>query len=137
MYFARPGWFLRTASYREEMLKANAHINWQPAFIKEGRFGNWLENTIDWNVTRERYWGSPFPVWTCTEEGCDGEVCASSLDELRRLAGSGIDKILYNEKIGQIDLHKPLIDRVKIPCPKCSKPMDQRISFWIPGSTPA
>jgi len=125
MYFARPGWFLRTASYREEMLKANSHINWQPHFIKEGRFGNWLENTIDWNVTRERYWGSPFPVWTCAADGCDGEICIGNLEELRRLAGSEVDKILYSDKIGQVDLHKPLIDRVKIPCPKCRQPMDR------------
>lgn len=125
MYFARPGWFLRTASYRQEMLKANSYINWQPNFIKEGRFGNWLENTIDWNVTRERYWGSPFPVWTCGSPGCDGEICVGSLADLRELAGPDVDGILYNEKIGQIDLHKPLIDRVKIPCPKCNRPMER------------
>jgi isoleucyl-tRNA synthetase len=123
MYFARPGWFLRTASFSQEMLKANSHINWQPSYIKDGRFGNWLENTIDWNVTRERYWGSPLPVWTCPQEGCAGEICVGSLEELRRLAGPEADKLLFNEKIGQIDLHKPLIDRVKIPCPKCSTPM--------------
>ncbi|RJP80184.1 MAG: isoleucine--tRNA ligase [Candidatus Zixiibacteriota bacterium] len=125
MYFARPGWFLRTASYREEMLKANSYINWQPPFIKEGRFGNWLENTIDWNVTRERYWGSPLPVWTCRRPGCDGEICAGSLDELRALAGPDLDRILYNEKTGGLDLHKPLIDRVKIPCPRCGETMER------------
>ena len=125
MYFARPGWFIRTASYRQEMLRANSHINWQPSFIKDGRFGNWLENTIDWNVTRERYWGSPFPMWTCDKPGCSGEICVGSLEELCRLAGPEADKILYNDKIGQIDLHKPLIDRVKIPCPECSAPMSR------------
>jgi isoleucyl-tRNA synthetase len=123
MYFARPGWFIRTASYSQEMLKANQHINWQPAYIKEGRFGNWLENTIDWNVTRERYWGSPFPVWTCDKPGCSGEICVGSLEELRSLAGAEADKILYNEKTGGVDLHKPLIDRITIPCPECSEPM--------------
>ncbi|MFH1861907.1 MAG: isoleucine--tRNA ligase [bacterium] len=125
MYFARPGWFIRTASYREEMLKANSHINWQPPYIKEGRFGNWLAGTIDWNVTRERYWGSPFPMWTCRTPGCNGEICVASLDELRSLAGAEVDQILYNEKSGGIDLHKPLIDRVKIPCPTCQKPMER------------
>jgi isoleucyl-tRNA synthetase len=130
MYFARPGWFLRTASYRDEMLTANSYIHWQPGFIKEGRFGNWLQNTIDWNVTRERYWGSPLPVWTCAEPGCGEEICVGSLDELRSLAGPETDQILYNEKIGQIDLHKPLIDRITIPCPRCSKPM-QRENFVL------
>ncbi len=123
MYFARPGWFIRTASYRDEMLKANSHINWQPGHIKEGRFGNWLENTIDWNVTRERYWGSPLPLWTCDDPECQGELCVGSLDELRRSAIEDVDKILFNQKIGEIDLHKPLIDRVHIPCPECGKPM--------------
>ncbi|TKJ40469.1 isoleucine--tRNA ligase [candidate division LCP-89 bacterium B3_LCP] len=123
MYFARPGWFLRTASYSQEMQTANQHINWQPGHIKQGRFGNWLENTIDWNVTRERYWGSPFPVWTCDGPGCKGEVCIGSLTELLEAAGHDAEKILYNEKIGSIDLHKPLIDRIKIPCPECSSQM--------------
>jgi isoleucyl-tRNA synthetase len=123
MYFARPGWFIRTASYRDEMLRANTYINWQPDYIKDGRFGNWLENTIDWNVTRERYWGSPFPVWTCDKPGCEGELCVGSLDELRSAANCDVDEILFNEKVGYVDLHKPLIDRVTIPCPECTANM--------------
>jgi len=123
MYFARPGWFIRTASYRQEMLTANSFINWQPAHIKEGRFGNWLENTIDWNVSRERYWGSPLPVWTCDEPGCKGELCFGNYEELKAAAEQNTDEVLFNEKIGHVDLHKPLIDRITVPCPECGKSM--------------
>ncbi|MFH1735973.1 MAG: isoleucine--tRNA ligase [bacterium] len=123
MYFARPGWFIRTASYRQEMLTANSHINWQPGHIKAGRFGNWLENTIDWNVTRERYWGSPLPLWTCDEPGCKGEICFGNYEELKAAAEQNTDEALFNEKIGHVDLHKPLIDRVTVPCPDCGKSM--------------
>jgi len=105
MYFPRPAWFIRTTALKEMMLEANQHIGWKPEHVRDGRFGNWLENVQDWNVTRERYWGSPLPVWQ-TEDGSEA-VCVESLDELHRLAHeSGMDLAR------DWDPHKPAIDKV-------------------------
>ncbi|MBK6766300.1 MAG: class I tRNA ligase family protein [bacterium] len=105
MYFPRPAWFIRATALREMMLEANQHIGWRPDHVRDGRFGNWLENVQDWNVTRERYWGSPLPVWQ-TEDGSES-VCVESLGELHRLAHeSGLD--LSRDW----DPHKPAIDKI-------------------------
>ncbi len=82
MYFPRPAWFIRTTALKDMMLEANRLIGWKPEHIREGRFGNWLENVTDWNVTRERFWGSPLPVWQ-TEDGSES-VCVSSLPNCAR-----------------------------------------------------
>lgn len=109
MYFAKSSWFLRTSSFKDEMLAANEDINWYPEYIKHGRFGNWLSNNIDWSVSRERYWGSPLPIWTCVE--CAERVCVGSLAELGELLGKPLPE--------DFDPHKPHIDKVELPCRKC------------------
>ena len=105
MYFPRPAWFIRTTALRDMMMEANTFIGWKPEHIRDGRFGNWLENISDWNVTRERYWGSPLPIWQ-TEDGSES-VCIESLAELHRyaeLSGASLPD--------DFDPHKPQIDQV-------------------------
>ncbi len=105
MYFPRPAWFIRTTAVKDMMLEANKLIGWKPEHIREGRFGNWLENVADWNVTRERYWGSPLPVWQ-TEDGSES-VCVESISELAWLVQKGGGVLPDN-----FDPHKPQIDDV-------------------------
>ncbi|MDD5087889.1 MAG: class I tRNA ligase family protein [bacterium] len=105
MYFPRPAWFIRTTALKEMMIEANKHIGWKPDHIRDGRFGNWLENVTDWNVTRERYWGSPLPVWS-TENG-DESVCVESIAELRALVEKSGGKLPDD-----FDPHKPQIDEI-------------------------
>jgi isoleucyl-tRNA synthetase len=98
IYYAKTGWYVRTTERREELLAANETINWYPEHIKHGRFGKWLENNVDWALSRERYWGTPLPIWRAD----DGEVvCIGSLDELRALGAEIPD-----------DLHRPYVDDV-------------------------
>ena len=98
IYYAKTGWYVRTTERREELLAANETINWYPEHIKHGRFGKWLENNVDWALSRERYWGTPLPIWRAE----DGEVvCIGSRDELRALGAEIPD-----------DLHRPFVDDV-------------------------
>ena len=98
IYYAKTGWYVRTTERREELLAANGTINWYPEHIKHGRFGKWLENNVDWALSRERYWGTPLPIWRAD----DGEVvCIGSRDELRTLGAEIPD-----------DLHRPFVDDV-------------------------
>jgi len=113
MYYSKSGWFLRTSAFKNQMLKANEDINWYPEHIKYGRFGKWLENNVDWAISRERYWGSPLPIWTCTE--CNEQVCVGSLKELSELREEPLP--------GNFDPHKPAIDKVELTCSKCGSVM--------------
>ena len=112
MYFARTSWFIRTSALREQLLAANAEINWYPGYIKDGRFGNWLENNIDWGVSRDRYWGSPMPIWSCA---CGKQLCVASKAELQQYVSQPMDQ--------ELDLHAPWIDYVEVSCPDCSARM--------------
>ena len=117
MYFLRGSWFIRTSRIKDKLIEANREINWYPDHIKEGRFGNWLENNVDWNITRERYWGSPLPIWTC--EKCDRHKVIGSLKELDReyyeAQGTGLSD--------GFDPHKPQIDAVVLKCDDCGGDM--------------
>jgi len=119
IYFARDAWFIKTTAYRNEMLKANAKINWFPESFKDGRMGNFIKNNVDWCLSRDRYWGTPLPVWAC---GCGKYTTIGSVEELVKL--SGCDK--------NIELHKPFIDEVTIKC-SCGNQMRREsevIDVW-------
>jgi isoleucyl-tRNA synthetase len=128
IYYAKASWYVRTSQVKDELLAANESVTWYPPHIKHGRFGNWLENNVDWALSRERYWGTPLPVWLC-EEG--HEHCVGSVAELRELTGgAGVPE----------DLHKPYIDEVVFPCPKCGREMRRTPevidAWWDSGSMP-
>ena len=112
LYYARESWFIRTTAIREQMLEHNKEINWYPEHIKTGRFGNWLENNIDWGLSRERYWGTPLPIWIC--DTCGHQHCVGSIAELKELGRDVPD---------DIELHRPYVDDVVLSCDTCSGTM--------------
>ena len=101
LYYARPTWYIRTSQFKDRMVALNEKINWYPGHIKNGRFGNWLENNIDWALGRERFWGTPLPVWEC--ESCHTQTCVGSVKELSEKAGRDLTGL---------DLHRPYVDDV-------------------------
>ncbi len=111
LYYARDTWFIKTTAYRDKMIALNNTINWVPDHIKSGRFGNWLEDLKDWALGRERYWGTPLPVWQCDNPDCGHMVCVGGVDELSRL--SGVDQ-------SNLDLHRPYVDEVHWACRECN-----------------
>jgi len=114
MYYAQPSWYVKTTAIKEELLRENSTTNWHPETIKTGRFGDWLNNNIDWAVSRNRYWGTPLPIWRCENKH---EICVGSLAELGKLAG---------QELSKLDPHRPFVDDIKFKCDKCSQIM-QRI----------
>ncbi len=120
LYFARPTWFIRTSRIKERLVQLNQEINWVPEHIKNGRFGNWLENNIDWALGRDRYWGTPLPVWECSH--CHKQTCVGSVAELSELSGQDLSKM---------DLHRPYIDNVQFACPECGQGTMRRVKELI------
>ncbi|MEI7924826.1 MAG: isoleucine--tRNA ligase [Chloroflexota bacterium] len=120
LYYAKPSWYIRTTAVARRMVQNNRQIHWVPDHIQEGRFGEWLEGNIDWAVSRERYWGTPLPLWVC--ELCDHIECIGSYDDLlaRALGDTGS---AVRAADGSIDPHRPYIDRVEIGCPNCNGTM--------------
>ncbi len=113
LYYAKSSWYVATSQAREQLLANNEQIGWHPEHIKTGRFGKWLENNVDWALSRDRYWGTPLPVWECSGEDCDGRFCAGSVAELRERARGVVPD----------DLHRPYIDEVTLDCEQCGGEM--------------
>ncbi len=113
MYYAQPSWYIRTTAIKDELLKVNQKTNWHPETIKNGRFGDWLNNNIDWAVSRNRYWGTPLPIWRCENKH---EICVGSLAELSKLSGSELSKL---------DPHRPFVDDIKFACAECNLKMER------------
>ncbi|MFD3520362.1 isoleucine--tRNA ligase [Streptomyces sp. NPDC058653] len=107
LYYAQPSWYIRTTAVKDRLLEENERTNWFPDSVKHGRFGDWLNNNVDWSLSRNRYWGTPLPIWTCE----DGHLtCVGSRAELTELSG---------EDQSSLDPHRPFIDSVTFPCPTC------------------
>ena len=117
LYYARESWFVRTTAYKERLIQHNQRINWLPAHLRDGRFGNFLDSLVDWNLSRERYWGSPLPIWLCDAEGCDHQHCVGSFAELAELATEPL--------ADPFDPHRPFVDRIKLRCPACGGEMSR------------
>jgi len=128
IYYARESWFIKMTAVKDKLIRFNRSVNWIPDTIKEGRMGNFLENVIDWGISRERYWGTPLPVWTCE---CGNVHVIGSKAELKAMSDDCPD---------DIELHKPYIDQVHVRCPKCGKIMKREpvvIDCWFDsGSMP-
>ena len=128
IYYARSTWFIRMTAVRDNLVANNRSVNWLPDNIKEGRMGNFLENVIDWGLSRERYWGTPLPIWTCE---CGHMHVIGSIEELKRMGNNVPD---------DIELHRPYIDQVTLTCPECGGVMHrvpEVIDCWYDsGSMP-
>ena len=130
VYMAKSSWFIEVSSLRKELQEQNEKINWLPEHIKKGRFGEWLREAKDWAISRERYWGTPLNIWECTE--CEHIESIGSIQELKDKANLSADT--------DIELHRPYVDAISIPCPNCGKPMKRVkdvLDCWLDsGSMP-
>ncbi|RME29093.1 MAG: isoleucine--tRNA ligase [Deltaproteobacteria bacterium] len=121
LQLARPGWFIRTSAFKDEALANNARVNWLPEHIKEGRFGDFLRNNVDWALSRERFWGTPLPIWTC--ERCDHQRAFPSMAALAEAGAQGF----ADDVDEHLQVHRPWIDRVTVPCAECGGTMHRAI----------
>jgi isoleucyl-tRNA synthetase len=120
LYYAKPSWYIRTSQLRDQLLASNETVDWHPEHIKHGRFGNWLENNVDWALSRERYWGTPLPVWRCENNHTE---CVGSFAELEQRSGEPLS-----------DPHRPYVDAPTWPCGECGEPMrrvPEVIDVWF------
>jgi isoleucyl-tRNA synthetase len=130
LYYARESWYISTTKYAQQMIALNKTINWVPPEVGEGRFGNWLEDNKDWALSRDRFWGTPLPIWLCE---CGEKKCIGSISDLMeaKVAINGKLEPVDKEKI---DLHKPYVDSIVFDCPKCGKQMQRTpelIDVWF------
>ena len=129
IYYARDEWFIEMTKVRENLLANNEKVTWMPETVKTGRFGNFLDNVVDWNISRERFWGTPLPIWEC--KSCDKYHCVGSIDELLELSP---------DASADIELHKPYIDDITVNCPDCKSKMTRTpevMDVWFDsGSMP-
>ncbi len=129
IYWAKPSWYIATSKFKDQLIAENSTVDWHPAHIRDGRMGDWLANNVDWALSRDRYWGTPLPIWRCD----DGHLtCVASRDELSALAG---------RDLSDVEPHRPAIDEVVLPCPSCGEParrVEPVIDSWFDaGSMPA
>ena len=116
LYYAKETWYIRTTAVKERLISGNDEINWYPDHIKYGRFGDWLQNNVDWAFSRERYWGTPLPVWRCDNPDCGHLDCIGGREELKNKPGfSGFPE--------PVDLHRPYVDALTFTCEKCGRTM--------------
>jgi isoleucyl-tRNA synthetase len=130
LYYARESWYISTTKYAEQMIALNKTIKWVPPEVGEGRFGNWLEENKDWALSRDRFWGTPLPIWLCD---CGEKKCVGSISDLMegKVAVNGKLEPVDKEKI---DLHKPYVDSIVFDCPKCGSRMQRTpelIDVWF------
>ena len=122
LYYAIESWFITMSKLREELMENNEHIDWYPEHLKHGRFGGFIEEARDWSLSRNRYWGTPLPIWTCCS--CDHEICVGSVEELREYA---------EEVPAEYNLHRPFVDELELHCPECGGAMTREpdvIDAW-------
>jgi len=145
LYYARDAWFIKVSAKKDDLLASNEVVNWMPEHMKRGRFGDFLENIHDWSISRERYWGTPLPIWICENEDCKHMHCVGSVAELKK-CGVRSDGCIdyphaYDVDITEgMDLHKPFIDSLIFDCPHCGRLMTRTpevIDCWFDsGSMP-
>jgi isoleucyl-tRNA synthetase len=129
IYWAKPSWYVATSKFKDELILENSTVDWHPAHIRDGRMGDWLANNVDWALSRDRYWGTPLPIWRCD----DGHLtCVASRDELSALAG---------RDLSDVEPHRPAIDEIVLACPSCgasARRVEAVIDSWFDaGSMPA
>ncbi len=133
LYYAKQSWYIRTTAFKDKLLAGNEQINWYPEHIKYGRFGDWLENNVDWAFSRERYWGTPLPIWQC--ESCGHSECVDGISDIKRLADT--DAMMKNGQSLEdclTDLHRPMVDAILLKCARCGNSMRRRpevIDCWF------
>jgi isoleucyl-tRNA synthetase len=121
LYYAKKSWYIRTSAHKDRLVAINRMIKWYPPDVGEGRFGEWLANNVDWALSRDRFWGTPLPIWIC--DSCDARECIGGAAELEQRSGQRLD-----------DLHKPFIDEVTWRCSHCTGTMRRTpevIDVWF------
>lgn len=116
IYYAKPAWYIKTTEYKDKIIEANKKVNWYPEYVGTKRFNNWLENMVDWGISRNRYWGCPMPIWIC--EKCGNKHVIGSKTELQ-------DMLIEDINVNNIELHRPYVDELHIKCPKCNGKMER------------